>query len=92
MRDVFKAMLDYGVVRESPSVLTMKALNRFKTFIFYAFTSSLDYVIALAIVSRYPADFLNNAMINNNMQTVLEKEMSKYYKRVKFDTTALFTR
>lgn len=89
MRDVFKAMVDYGITNEPPSVMIMKALSKFKTFVFYAFTSSLDYLVALAVVSKYPVSFLSGAHINSDIQTELENQLTKYFRSVTYDVTAL---
>lgn len=89
MRDLFKGLVDFNIVNESPSVLIMKCLTKFKTFAFYSFTTSLDYLIALAITSKYPVSFLSGAMINSDIQDQLENIMSKLYWEVKFDVNYL---
>lgn len=88
MKDIFKALIDFGFTTESPTSLMVKALSKLKLTAFYSFTSTLDYVIALAIVSKYPMPVLSNAMISNDLQTQIEKIIFKYISRVQFDTKA----
>jgi hypothetical protein len=89
MKDIFKAMVDYQIVNDSPSLLIVKALNKFKPLVFYSLISSLDYIVALAVTSQYPADFLSGALINNDVQKKLEKKIDKYIRMIKFDVNAM---
>lgn len=88
-KDIFSAFVDFNIINDNPSTLIMKALSKYKIFPFYAFSSTLDYLIALIIVSKYPADFCTTAFINNNISNQIEKEMEKYFKSIKYDITAM---
>lgn len=86
MKDIFKSFVDYMIVDVSPVLLMMKILTKFKSTVFYSIISSLDYLIALSIVSYYPAIFLTGADISNDIPKTIESHMDKYLKQIKFDT------
>ena len=89
MKDIFKGLIDFNIIVESPNLLVMKALNKFKSFGFYSFTSTLDYLISYVIVSKYPVDFCSNGLVNQSLQDQVEKNMGKYFKEVTFDVNCL---
>ena len=89
MKDIFKAFIDFNITNESPNLLIMKALSKFKSFTFYSFTTSLDYLIALSIVSKYPADFCSTSLVNNSLQDQIEKSFEKYLKDIQYDVNCL---
>lgn len=89
MKDIFKALGDYMITSDSPSMIMMKVLQKYNNVIFYSITSTLDYLLALVVVSRYPAQFAHSANVNINAQKKLEDIMVKYIKRVKYDVGVL---
>lgn len=88
MKDIFKACVDYRITSENPSMLLVRTLNRFKPLTFYSIISSLDYIIATAIISYYPVDFFAES-ISDSIQTQLEKNMEKYIRMLKFDVNSM---
>jgi len=89
MRDIFKGLVDFRLTSESPPALMIKALSRFKPTVFYALTSSLDYLISVAVVSKYPMGILRNVAVSNELQSSIEEFMIPLINQVKFDTTAV---
>lgn len=89
MKDIFKAFIDFNITNESPNLLIMKALSKFKSFTFYSFTTSLDYLIALSIVSKYPADFCSSGIVNNSLQDQIEKKLETHLKTISYDVNCL---
>ncbi len=89
MKDIFKAMVDFNVINSSPKVLILKCLTKFKKFKFYALTSSIDYLISLIIISKYPHNFWASVAINSNISSLLENIIKEYYSKMKFDINYL---
>ena len=89
MRDIFKGMIDFKLTNEIPPVLMMKALSKFRPTVFYALTSSLDYLIALAIVSKYPMVIFRNATVSSGLQTKIEDCVIPLINKTTFDTTSV---
>jgi hypothetical protein len=84
-KDIYKAFLDYNLFNEPPSVLLMKSLNKVSPFIFYNLTSTLDYLIALIVLSNYSFKLTSNSNINSGIQTQVENDIIKYSTNVNYD-------
>ncbi len=89
MRDIFKGMIDFKLTNETPTILVMKTLSKLKPTIFYAVTSSLDYLIAIAVISKYPTQFFRNGTISNSLQSNIETSITPFINSLKFDTTSI---
>lgn len=85
IEDIFKAIVDFKIANDAPAKLTMKALTTLKPAAFYGLTTSLDYFIALAVVSKYPFGVMSSAISMNKLQTNIEKQITPYINKVKFD-------
>jgi len=90
MRDIFKAWIDFKIINESPPLLMMKAISILKPTGFYAMTSTLDYLIALSIVSKYPFPTLNVAAVSSDLQNKIEVEIYKLIDNMSYDVTSVF--
>jgi len=85
IEDIFKALVDFKIANDAPAKLIMRALTTLKPAAFYSMTTSLDYFIALAIVSKYPFGILSSAISMNKLQTSIESQVTPYVNSVKFD-------
>lgn len=89
MKDIFKGLIDFGIVSENPSSLIMKSLMYFKLTGFHGITTTLDYLIATCILSMYPVSFLHNTLISKDLQVKVEDLITPLINSVKFDTVIL---
>lgn len=89
MKDIFKGLIDFGLTQETPAILVMRALTKFKPTVFYSFVSSLDYLIALSIISKYPTPIFSSAAISNGLQTNIENIVLPILNKTSFDITAV---
>jgi len=85
IEDIFKAIVDFNIANDAPAKLTMRALTTLRPAAFYSMTTSIDYFIALAVVSKYPFGLISSAISMNKLQTDIEKQMTPYVNKVKFD-------
>ncbi len=85
IEDIFKAVIDFKIANDAPAKLIMRALTTLKPAAFYSMTTSLDYFIALAVVSKYPFGILSNAISMNKLQSNIESQITPYVTSVKFD-------
>jgi hypothetical protein len=89
MKDIFKALIDFGIISESPASLIMKSLMFFKLTGFYSITTTIDYFIATCILSIYPVSFLQNTLVSKDLQSKIEDIITPLINSVKFDTVIL---
>lgn len=89
MKDIFKAMTDYMITQETPSMLMMKTLQKYNNMVFYCLNSTLDYLLGLITISKYPASFSQTANINAQCQQTVETIMIKYMKKIKYNVGSL---
>lgn len=89
MKDLFKGMIDFNLTQDPPAMLMMRALTKFKPTVFYSIVSSLDYLVAIAIVSKYPVSLFYSALISNNLQNVIEDTITPLINRISFDTVSV---
>ena len=90
MKDVFKSFIDFKITTESPSVFIIKTINKFNMFTFYCFTTSLDYLISMIVLSSYPTSFFPNLNINNQSQRDIENHLvENYFNKVKYNSNYL---
>lgn len=90
MKDIFKSFIDFKISMESPSVFIIKTINKFNMFTFYCFTTSLDYLISMIILSSYPTPFFPNLNINNQIQHEIENYLAEaYFSKIKYDSNYL---
>lgn len=88
MKDIFNAFVDFNLVDGStPGQLMMNLLQSYYTpLVFYSVTTTLDYLMALVIVSKYNPYFLRGVVADTKNQDYLEKVFNeRYMKHTKFD-------
>jgi len=89
MKDMFKGLVDFNIISESPATLIMKSLMYFKLTGFYSITTTIDYLIATSVVSMYPVSFLQNVLVSKDLQSKIEDIITPLINSVKFDTVIL---
>lgn len=89
MKDLGKGMIDFNITNDSPTSLLIKMLTKFKPTVFFALTSSLDYLIALSIVSKYPMKIFKSTFVTNELHDDIENIITILINQTPFDTTAV---
>lgn len=90
MKDIFKALIDFKITNESPPVLIMKTITKFNMFTFYCLTTSLDYLVAMAVLTMYPTSFFESVGLNTTLQNQLENHINTtYFPKIKFNMAYL---
>jgi len=89
MKDIFKGLVDFNIINETPATLIMKSLMQFKLTGFYSITTTVDYLIAACITSMYPVSFLHNTLVSRDLQVKVEEIITPLINSVKFDTESL---
>lgn len=90
IKDFPKMLIDAKIWNESPNVIIVSLLKILKPMGFYCLIGPLDYLISLAVVSRYPTDFFSKkCLVNDKIQGSIEKIMIGYANKIKFDLTAV---
>lgn len=90
MKDIFSSFIDFKIINIAPAVLIMKTINKYNIFTFYCATTSLDYLIAMLIVSQYSNKFISELSLSATSQHNLETYIySEYCKYLKYDVNYL---
>ena len=90
MKDIFSSFIDFKIINIAPAVLIMKTINKYNIFTFYCSTTTLDYLIAMLIVSQYSNSFISELSLSASSQYNLEKYIySEYSKHIKYDINYL---
>ncbi len=85
-RDMFKALYDLKVVLETPNKMLGTSLAKLGMSQFLYVTAVVDYLIASAIVSNYPAaTFTKGLNVNRSIQEKIEKILVGYGSGIKYD-------
>ena len=88
VRDFPKMLIDSKILNESPNILIVNLLKMLKPMGFYSLIGPLDYFIALAIVSKYPVDFIGRKTpVNEKIQNSIEEIVTEYVNKIKYDFT-----
>lgn len=90
IKDFPKMLIEMKLYQESPNNFILTLLRSLKPIAFYSFMGSLDYLVALAVTSKYPIDLLSKkAVVNEKIQNSIEEIIVKYMNQIKFDLTAI---
>lgn len=90
IKDFPKMLLSAKIINESPNIMIMSLLKLLKPMGFYSLTGSLDYFIALVIITKYPAEFIGSqAPTHDKIQNAVEEIVTKYIDKVRYDLTAV---
>lgn len=84
-KDIFKYFIELGLIQDSPNQLIMKFIKTFKSKSYMVIFSTLDFLIANSVISKYPFDELNDTFINKEVQDNIENYLYKYYNENMFD-------
>lgn len=88
--DFPKMLIDTNILNESPNVFMMSLLRTLKPMGFHSLAGPLDYFIPLVVITKYPVDFIGKRVpTNSKIQDAVEKIMSKYVDKMKYDLTAV---
>ena len=82
-QDIFKAMKDVKILNGQVSTLIIDAIKKFQICGYYTITSSLDSVIGAMVITLYPIRYMNNLLVNEQLQKQVETIMIKYCKKMK---------
>ena len=90
IKDFPKMLIEMKLYQESPNNFILTLLRNLRPVAFYSFMGSLDYLVALAVTSKYPIDLLSKkAVVNEKIQNSIEEIIVKYMDQIKFDLTAI---
>jgi hypothetical protein len=90
IKDFPKMLIDAHIVNDPPNVFLISLLKLLKPMGFYALNASLDYFIALCIITKYPASFIGGKMpTHEKIQNTIEKIVTSYIDKINYDLTAL---
>ena len=90
IKDFPKMLIDAKIWNESPNIIIVSLLKMLKPIGFYCLIGPLDYLISLAVVSRYPTDFFSKkCLVSDKIQETIEKIMIGYIDKIKFDLSAV---
>lgn len=90
VKDIPKMLVDLNLIRENPNIVIIELLKTLKSSGFYAFIGSLDYFIAMVVLSKYPSNlFSKDSLTNDKIHSAVEEEIINYVKKIKFDLTSV---
>lgn len=88
--DLFIGLTDFKIIIEPPNKIIMNAIQLFRLAGYYSITTSIDYLIGFAIISKYPVDFFKNGLTNSKLIDNIENRLIKTYgPRVKYKLKSL---
>lgn len=88
--DIFIGLTDFRIITESPNKIIIDSIQLFNLSGYYSMTTSIDYLIGFAILSKYPIDFFKNGLINAKLSDNIESLIiKKYASKLKFNLTGL---
>ena len=86
IKDIGKALIDLEIISEDPNKILIKLIQLFGKTHFYNLTGPLSYVVGSIILSNYPSNlFEKNVIINNKLQSKIEKETLEYLGKTKYE-------
>ncbi len=81
--DILKALIDVKLSRKQLSVTIIKCIKLFGITGYYCLTTSIDYILAGLVCAKYPTRFLTRFNTDMKSHILLEKSLSKYFKKTK---------
>lgn len=85
-KDIFKAMADLGLIHDNPNSYIYILLQKLKPLGFHSMSTTLDYFIALIIVTLYPFNLIGINNFMPKLQSEIEKiVINNYGKNMKYN-------
>jgi len=80
MRDIGKVLIDLNIVSTNPNQILLSIIQSADIKFFYTILSSLDFLIATIIITKYPSNLYENAsVVNTNLQNAIENIVTENY-------------
>jgi hypothetical protein len=84
IKDLIKLCSEYKLTFDPPNQIMYNLLISIKSIGFQTITSDIYNLIAIAIVSQYPCEYYQNAMVSRQSQSKIENSISQYFNKVQF--------
>ena len=85
IKDIPNVLIDLNIYNDSPSKLYLELLRLFGNIGFYSLISSLDLLIGMIIVSKYPSElFSKNTLTSIKLHDGLETLVTKYIDNIAY--------
>jgi hypothetical protein len=89
-QEIFNIMYDLRLIQDNPKKAALHLLIKLSIVSFNSVFTYIDYLIAGSIVSLYNKTTLSKLLINESLQTNIEKQMVNYFAKVKINPSIGF--
>lgn len=90
LKDLPKILIDLNVYNGTPQNVILSFLKLLGNNGFYNLIGSLDQLIGMIVVSKYPTDLFNkNVSVTDKIHDTVEKIIVKHINRIQYSNTAL---
>ena len=80
MKDIGKVLIDLNIVSTNPNQILLSIIQNADIKFFYTILSSLDFLIATIIITKYPSNlYVNASVVNTNLQNAIENVVVQNY-------------
>ena len=86
IKDLPKMLIDAKILNVHPNTITIQLLKLLNPMGFYCLIGSLDYIISLVVLSKYPVEFFSKgALVNEKIQSAVEEIVVKYLDKLTYE-------
>ena len=90
IKDLPKMLIDAKIIIEPPNSIMMFLIKSLKLNGFYSLIGSLDLLVSMAILSKYPTEmFTRYSLTSEKIQNNIEDIIIKYSAKIKYKETSL---
>lgn len=91
IKDFPKVLIDLNLYSDNPSKIYIDLLRLLGSSGFYSLISSLDQLVMMAVVSKYPTSLYGKGCLTSqNVHESIESEVKKYMTTIKYKTSQMF--
>lgn len=89
IKDIAKVLIDTKIIIENPNSINMAFIKKLKLSGFYSIIGSLDLLICMAIISKYPSELYSKTNFSKIQDAIEQLFLKNYINNLKYSSLIL---